>query len=143
MANKVTLPANLQPVLAAFITAASGIGNFSGKLVTALADSRLSGAEIVELVISAPGMIATIKPLLSQIRTWNYMDESEKQQVVAAFAQTFDIENDIAENAIETMISAAVSIEDSLSKFVKAAKSFKKVPATVTAAAAKVSPAQA
>lgn len=131
---KATIPENLQPIFAAFISAAAGIGNFSGKLTTALSDGKLSGSEIIDLVVTAPGMLATIKPLLSNLKVWNYLDTEEKQSVVTAFAQTFDLQNDVAEQAIETMIAAAVSIEDSLSKFVKAAKSFKKVPTVVTMA---------
>ena len=137
-ALKVKLNNTQTAVLAAFITAAQNIGLFSSKLTTALSDGKLTGAEIIDIVITAPALMSAIKPLLSNLKNWTYFEVEEKQAVVEAFASTFDLDNDTAENAIEVMISAAVSIEDSLTKLVKAAKSLKKVPATVTAAAVKM-----
>lgn len=128
---KVTLSPSQSAILADFITAASKTGGFSSIVVTALSDGKLSGTEIIEIVINAPAVISAVKPLLSRLREWNYMEDEQKQQVVAAFAQYFDIANDVAEQAIEMLISSAVAIESALEKFVKGVKQLRKLPTPV------------
>ena len=134
-AAKITLNPQQTAILENFATAAGAIGNFSSVTVAALADGKLTGAESFEMILLAPGVVTAVKPILSQLKAWTYMSDDDKTTVFAAFAQRFDLTNDEAEKAIETIIASGLKIQSALDAAVKAIKSLRKLPKAVIAPA--------
>lgn len=116
---------SLQNVVEDFVLAASTVGRFSGSIVRDFDDKKLSGAEAFDLVAQAPAVFTSVKAALARVRDYSRLEDIDREKVVSAFAQSFDITNDAAELAIESLLSNAEKIAVSLSKILKALADFR------------------
>ncbi|MCF8359239.1 MAG: hypothetical protein K9H26_10800 [Prolixibacteraceae bacterium] len=84
--------------------------NFTNTIDKAVEDKHVDFFEWFKIIQAATGFIGLVKTRKQAVIEWKDLDEQEKTQMKAHFAEKFDLNNDEAEEMAEAAFNTIVDI---------------------------------
>jgi hypothetical protein len=94
-------------------------------VAAALNDKKLSFAETLGMSKHIPGAIAAIKVARDLPAELSDLDDAERTEIIAHFAEKFDLPSDELEQRVERLFGIAVNLAEQIAETVELVKDFR------------------